>query len=231
MTRWQLWVSLSALSFIWSLVLGTWSLASAQDLEEVVAGLEGTYQEISGLRAEFKQASFNKSLNQTIAAEGTVSLKKPGKMRWDFKSPTPQQLVSDGKRFWIYTPELKQVQVAEAPSALTGPAGSFLMGLGKIREEFHVRFLNPVAKADQDGLFVLDLTPKRPEPTVARLVLAVDPKEFLVRKATVYDSLGNSVTLRFTKISVNPGLADSLFVFKAPPGVAVIPMMPVPKLP
>jgi len=199
------------------------SSAHAQTLEEVVAGLEGAYARITDLRAEFTQNAFNRSLGQTIKAEGVVYLKKPGKMRWEYRTPSPQQIVSDGKSLWVYTPELNQVNVGEAPRALAGPAGSFLAGLGRVREAFTIRFLNPL-KVDDAGNPVLDLTPKRPEPVLTRLILTVDPREFLVRKAVLYDQFENTVTMRFTKVSMNSGLADSLFSFAPPKGVAVVPL-------
>src|SRR5258705_850297 len=119
--------------------------AGAQTLDEVVNGVESTYGKIVDLRAEFTQTARNKRLGQDIKAQGTVLLKKGGKMRWDYKSPAPQQIVSDGTSLWVYTPELNQVNKGNAPKALAGPAGSFLSGLGKLREEFTVRFLNPAS--------------------------------------------------------------------------------------
>ena len=200
--------------------------AAAQTLEEVVAGLEGTYGRIADLKADFTQVSNNKSLGQDIKAEGTVLLKKGGKMRWDYKSPSPQQIVSDGSSLWVYTPELNQVNKGDAPKALAGPAGSFLAGLGRVREEFTVRFLNPAAKADGAGRYVVDLTPKNPTPFLTRLVLAVDPKDFIVRQAVLYDQLDNAVTMNFTRVVTNTGLADTLFAFTPPKGAAVVPLNP-----
>ena len=196
--------------------------ATAPSLDEAVQRLEATYRGLRDLKADFQQSAFNRTLNQTLEAKGTLYLKKPGRLRWEYTKPTPQQIVSDGAKLWVYTPELKQVNVTAAPQALAGPAGSFLHGLGQVREQFEVRFLNPAQPADADGLVVLDLTPKQPQPLLARLVLAVDPKSGLVRKAVIYDELGNTVTVRFLEVAVNPGLADALFVFTPPPGVAVI---------
>ena len=196
--------------------------AAAPSLDEAVQRLETTYRGIRDLKATFEQAAFNRTLNQTLDAKGTIYLKKPGKLRWEYATPTPQQIVSDGTKLWVYTAQLKQVNVTAAPEALAGPAGSFLHGLGQVREQFEVRFLNPAQPTDADGLVVLDLAPKEPQPLLARLVLATDPKSGLVRKAVIYDQAGNTVTVRFLEIAVNPGLADSLFVFTPPPGVAVI---------
>jgi outer membrane lipoprotein carrier protein len=198
--------------------------AWAQDLDQVVAGLEATYGKVNDLRADFSQVAHNKSLGQDIKAQGTVYLKKGGKMRWEYRSPSPQQIVSDGKVLWVYTPELNQVNKGSAPKALAGPAGSFLAGLGHVRDEFSVRFLNPANKLDASGRPVLDLTPKSPTPLLTRLVLAVDPKDHIVREAVIYDQFQNTVTMTFTKVTPNPGLADSLFTFTPPKDAAVVPL-------
>ncbi len=215
------------MTLLWLLfgLLFLFESASAETLEQVVARLETTYRETRDLRAEFKQAALNKTLNQTIEGQGTVWLKKPGKMRWEFKKPTPQTIVSDGKSLWIYTPELKQVTVSEAPATLgAGPAGTFLMGMGRLREEFTIRFLNPANPTDANGHAVLDLRPKKREPTLARLIVAVDPAESLIRTAVIHDVLENTVTIRFITIEMNRGLPESFFTFTPPPGVAVVPL-------
>ena len=201
------------------------ALAQAQpSLDDVVRGLEGAYGKMNDLKAEFSQTAFNKSLNQSIPAQGTVYLKKGGKLRWEYSDPTPQEIVSDGKTLWVYTPTLSQVNVGPAPEALSGPAGSFLSGLGKLREHFTVRFLNPADPKDKDGNIALDLTPKQPLPTMSRLILSVDPKSWEARRAVIYDQFENTVTMQFSKITVNTGLADKLFTFVAPKGVATVPL-------
>ena len=198
--------------------------APARSLDDAVKGLEGTYSKMNDLKAEFDQTAFNKSLNQSIPAKGTVYLKKGGKLRWEYADPTPQQIVSDGKTLWIFTPALNQVNTGAAPEALSGPAGSFLAGLGKVREHFAVRFLNPAEPRDKDGNVVLDLTPKQPLPTMARLVLSADPRTWEVRRAVIYDGFENTVTMLFRKTAVNSGLPDSLFSFVAPKGVSTVPL-------
>jgi outer membrane lipoprotein carrier protein len=200
------------------------SAVPAQTLEDVVRDLEAAYGRMTDLRAEFTQTAFNKSLNQTIPAQGTVYLKKGGKLRWEYTEPTPQEIVSDGKKLWVYTPSLNQVNVGDAPEALAGPAGSFLAGLGRLRAEFSVRFLNPAEPKDAEGDWVLDLVPKQPLPTLARLILSVDAKTWAVRKAVVYDQFENTVTMRLTKVAVNAGLPEGLFTFVAPRGVATVPL-------
>jgi len=207
------------------LLLALPTAAAAQELDQVVNAVESTYGKMADLQAEFTQVARNKSLGQDVKAEGTVYLKKGGKMRWDYKNPSPQQIVSDGTNLWVYTPELNQVNKGDAPKALAGPAGSFLQGLGKVREQFTVRFLNPANKTDASGRPVLDLTPKKPTALLTRLVLTVDPKDsYLVRQAVLYDQLQNTVTMSFNRVVLNPGLGDTLFAFTPPKGVAVVPL-------
>jgi len=213
-----------AITFVLACLVFLVSPAHAQELDTVVDGLEATYGRMNDLRAEFTQVARNKSLGEDVKAEGTVYLKKGGKMRWEYKSPSPQQIVSDGTYLWVYTPELNQVNKGDAPKALAGPAGSFLQGLGKVREEFTVRFLNPANKTDGTGRPVLDLTPKKPTPLLMRLVLTLDPKDYVVRQAVLYDQLQNTVTMSFNRVAVNPGLSDTLFVFTPPKGAAVVPL-------
>jgi outer membrane lipoprotein carrier protein len=206
------------------LVMATAIPAAAQSLDDVVREIESVYGRMTDLRADFTQTAFNKSLNQTIPARGTVYLKKGGKLRWEYTEPTPQEIVSDGKKLWVYTPTLNQANVADAPEALAGPAGSFLAGLGRLRTEFQVRFLNPAQPKDAEGSWALDLTPKQPLPTLTRLILSVDPKSWEIRKAIVHDQFENTVTMRFTKMAVNSGLPEKTFTFVAPKGVVIVPL-------
>jgi len=218
--------AVSLVSLLLPMLIVAPTVSVAQDLDEVVRGLEAMYSTVRDLRADFTQVAQNKSLGQDVKAQGTVYLKRGGKMRWEYKSPSRQTIVSDGQTLWVHTPELNQVNKGSAPKALAGPAGSFLAGLGRVREEFNVRFLNPANKVDAAGRPLLDLTPKTPTPLLTRLVIAVDPKDSVVREAVIHDQFGNTVTMTFTKVAINPGLADGLFTFAPPKDAAVVPLEP-----
>jgi outer membrane lipoprotein carrier protein len=213
-----------AIAFAMLLALAVPVTAQTPTLDDVIRGVETAYGKMTDLKGEFTQSALNKSLNQTIDAKGIVYLKKGGKLRWEYDEPTKQEIVSDGKTIWIHTPQLNQVNTGAAPEALSGPAGSFLSGLGSLRQHFSVRFLNPAQPKDGNGNIVLDLTPKQPLPTLARLVLALEASSYDVRKAVVYDQFDNTVTMTFTKVAVNTGLPDNLFVFVPPKGTATVPL-------
>src|SRR2546423_7084336 len=98
---------------------------AAVSLDDIVRGVEAAYSRMTDLKAEIAQTSFNKSLNQTIPAAGTVYLKKGGKPRREYTQPTRQGIVSAGKTIWLYTPQLKQGNTAPPPAALAGPPRPF----------------------------------------------------------------------------------------------------------
>jgi outer membrane lipoprotein-sorting protein len=114
--------------------------------------------------------------------------------------------------------------IANIEGAYSKLADLILAGLGKLREHFNVRFLNPAQRSDADGNVVLDLTPKKREPTFNRLIVAVDPREWLVRRAEIFDQFENTVSMRFTKVTANSGLPDTLFAFVPPKGAATVPL-------
>jgi len=124
--------------------------APAQELEQVVSGLEGTYAKIIDLKAEFSQVAKNKSLGQDVKAEGTVYLKKGGKMRWEYKSPRSADRLGRHVSVGLHA-GAQPGEPGRGAQGPRGPAGSFLQGLGKVREEFSVRFLNPATKVDSAG--------------------------------------------------------------------------------
>ena len=72
-------------------------------------------------------------------SEGTVQIKKPGKMRWDYTAPEKKLFVSDGSTIYLYVPADKQVIVSPVPaddSATT--AVLFLAGKGNLARDFTV---------------------------------------------------------------------------------------------
>ena len=206
------------------LVVATAVPAAAQSLDDVVREIESVYSRMTDLRADFTQTAFNKSLNQTIPARGTVYLKKGGKLRWEYTEPTPQEIVSDGKKLWVYTPTLNQANVADAPGGAGRPRRELPGRARPPADRVPGALPEPRAAEGRRGNWALDLTPKQPLPTLTRLILSVDPKSWEIRKAIVHDQFENTVTMRFTKMAVNSGLPEKTFTFVAPKGVVIVPL-------
>ena len=191
-------------------------------LDTVVDKVQKKYEQISDFHADFSQEAEVKALNKVQKAEGEVWFKKPGKMRWNYRTPAEDEIVSDGNTLWYYSQEEKQV--IESPLSKvsdTETTSTLLSGLGNIKELFNVSF----AKAeglDGAGSYLLDLKPKTEEEGYNKVTIAVDKNTMLVNTMYLYDPYGNLTTVNLTDISVDKGVPDSLFVFNVPDGVEVI---------
>ena len=80
------------------------------------ARLSSAIASLQGWRAEFQQTVTDANGERTETAEGSVSLARPGRFRWDYRRP-PQLIVSDGATVWLYDADLAQVTVRPAADA------------------------------------------------------------------------------------------------------------------
>jgi outer membrane lipoprotein carrier protein len=147
-----------------------------------------------------------------------VLVKKPGKMRWEYKSPDRKLFVSDGVKAYYYLPRDKQVVVSTIPTdnRATTPV-LFLAGKGDLTRDF-----TPSFAEQSEGTRALKLVPKRTEPDYDWLILLVDPASLALRGLTTGDAQGGTSSFSFTNLKENVGLADKPFVFTPPRGVEVV---------
>lgn len=193
--------------------------AAGMGLDQVVERLERTYAAAADLTAHFRQTSTVVAAAQVQQASGTLAVKRPGKMRWEYAEPEPRLFVTDGRTFWAYSPQDHQVFVQETQGALGATPLAFLMGAGSLRKEFQVR---EVGHAVPGQTALLDLRPVTPNATMARLLLEVDLASSLIVQATVFDAVGNTIVLTLSDQKLNVGLPDSRFTFVPPPDAHMI---------
>ncbi len=191
-------------------------------VEELITRVQRNYDRITDIQARFAQEYTNKSLNRVKKAEGRVYFKKSGMMRWEYRKPVRQEIVSDGSTIWHYQPEDNQVIVGEISKTVRAkiPA-AFLSGESDLRRHFRIQGLNGESQRE-DSWYLLDLVPIEPQPDIQRLVLRVDPKRYLIVQTDIYDAFENMNRIRFSRIKLDRNLPDSLFTFTIPPGTQVL---------
>jgi outer membrane lipoprotein carrier protein len=188
-------------------------------LDEVVARVQEQYEIHTDFKASFVQESLVKSLGKKQRAEGLVYFKKPGKMRWIYRKPTKQEIISDGKILWNYRPEDKQVIVSQMTQAFQSKTPStFLAGIGNLKRDFQARFIQDPSSGK---IYSLELTPLEAQGSLEKLFLLVDRENFKILQAKVQDAMGNVTQINFFKIQFDNNLSDSLFTFTPPKGVEV----------
>ncbi|OGW60598.1 MAG: hypothetical protein A2V83_11440 [Nitrospirae bacterium RBG_16_64_22] len=196
--------------------------AAAPSLDEVVTRLETVYRETADFSAHFSQETILPGGSAAEKAAGTVAIKKPSRMRWNFSAPISQEIVLDGTHVWIYQPDQKQVvKRRQADAFPPGSATNFLAGIGRLREDFDPAFALE-NRVNQRGNILLRLIPKQKDLTLTRVILEVDPKSWAVVRVSLHDSARGTTTIRFSRIAMNKGIPDETFRFVPPKGVAVV---------
>jgi len=186
---------------------------------QVAAALQAKYNQIRDFSANFTQEYESGVLKRKMTERGTVQVKKPGKMRWNYTAPEKKEFVSDGANLYLWVPADKQVTKSAVPKqdeATT--AVLFLVGKGNLTRDFNVTFV-PTAPSGTHGL---RLEPKLPERDYDWLQLVVDQKSLQIRTLTAADRQGGQSTFIFSNFKENIGIPDSTFAFKIPRGADVV---------
>lgn len=182
--------------------------------DEAVEAVEAHYRDLVDLTAAVVQKNFLKSVEKTQAFKGTLSIKKPGKLRLEYTNG--QVIVVDGKEAWFYSKKssqairrtFKDFEQANIPVA-------FLLGAGAIRREFEV------SRPEAGDPRVLDLKPRKTGAAMKKLRLYTNDSGRITRMI-VYDRSGNTSDIVFSDVKEGVGLEDTPFRFKVPKGTEVI---------
>ena len=209
------------LPFVQAVVLGvsmTPQGPARPPAQEVAAALQKKYDAIRDFTADFVHGSEGGILRKKQSEQGFVQVKKPGKMRWDYRVPEPKVFVSDGRRIYLYVPADNQVIVSAVPDEdQATTAVLFLVGKGNLTRDFTVSY------ADGGGpdSYSLRLQPKLPERDYDWLQIVVDRRTLQIRSLSAADSQGGRSTFQFSSFKENVGLSDKTFTFKIPRGADV----------
>ena len=191
---------------------------SPQDLQQA---LQQRYELVLDFAADFTHTYEGGMLRTRLVELGTMLVKRPGRMRWDYREPERKLFVSDGERLYSYLPEDRQVIIGRLPddNAATTPA-LFLAGAGDFVDDFTAAF-DTVQDPPPDS-YVLRLTPTRAERDFEFLTLVIDASTLAIVRLISYDLQGGMSTFVFSNLQENQGLSDTPFTFEIPPGTDVI---------
>ena len=189
--------------------------------EEVVRKLQDYYDSIVDYQADFEQVYKHKVFNEEKKSSGKVYIARPGKMRWEYKKPEKKLFVADGKHIWVYEESINQVTKRALDQSDLPVAITFLVGKGKLTEEFDSKII-PHESFAKKGMLVLELKPKKATTQYKKLLFIVDGKKYRVERTIIIDKSGNTNTMRFKDPKINKGISEKKFQFKPPKGATII---------
>jgi len=178
------------------------------------------YNQLHSLEAQFTETYRGSGMERSES--GTLWLKKPGKMRWEYRSPRAKLFVSDGKNAWFYVPGDKQAR--ETPvrklEDIRSPL-AFLLGKTKLEKELQALSYAPdITPADPNDV-VLRGVPRGMQDQISSVLLEINPEHQIVR--IVMDGVDGATTeYRFDQIHENVQVADSRFRFAPPAGTETV---------
>ena len=190
------------------------------DVHAIADRLDQHYNHIDTLQVSFSETYHSAGVNRSET--GTLMLKKPGKMRWDYMQPRAKLFLSDGKTAWFYVPGEQQVRKAPVKSLddLRSPL-RYLLGKTKLEKEFERLALAPDVKPLDSGNVVLRGVPKSMSDRVNQVLLEIAPDSRL-RRIIIEEADGSTTEFQFTDEKTNPALTDAQFRFTPPPGVETV---------
>ena len=217
------------LSLIFLLAAGDTAPASASaqpksarlELSAVIARVQSRYDQAKDFQARFTQKYSRQVVGRETVFAGQVHFKKPGRMRWDYDKPEARMFLSNGQLLWLYEPEEKQAFKQDLKSSQLPAALAFLMGKGKIADEFEVAWSSDARFGRPDD-YRLSLRPKQPQSTYKSIIFVVDPGDFSVRESVLTDQQGNANHFVFSDLTINAKVSDEVFRWSPPAGVRVV---------
>jgi len=210
----KLYRSLRIPVLIASISLGSPAQTTSAD-PAILRKVDEHYNHLASLRTHYREHYTGMGMSRD--EEGTLLLKKPGRMRWSYAQPTGKVFVLDGKFAWFYTPGDPQVQRIPAKQLddLRSPL-RLLLGHTQLSKE-----LQNISIATEGPLYRISGIPKGLDQRVKLLTLTVNSTGSI--QSMRLEEIDGAITeFTFSDMQENVPAKDSDFVFTLPQGVTVV---------
>jgi outer membrane lipoprotein carrier protein len=188
--------------------------------EETAANLEKALKGLRSLQARFDQLYFSPSVPEPLHERGQLFLQKPDRMRWQYKDPQEKVFLYAGGLVQMYLPEEKQLTRSRIPpEAYESDILGIFLGAKSFRDLYVIedaRFPTDTAQVLQ-----IKLTPRQ-EGDYSHILLEVDGRTWLLRRAIFFEWAGNKREFQFSGCRTNTSFPSGTFELKVPPGTEVI---------
>ena len=193
---------LRPLAFAAAVAIAAPAVAQSGDLALVSAHLKA----VSSMTAAFTQTD-----RAGKVLTGTLTLKRPGKIRFQYQKGVPILIVADGRALTFIDYSVKQVQ--------RWPIGNSPLGVLLNPDKDLSRFARVVQTGDARLVVVEAKDPKHPEYgtiTLAFTRQASAPAGLMLQGWVTLDSQGNRTSIRLSNQAFNGPVSDEAFKWRDP---------------
>ncbi len=215
------WPSIRALLVVFLVSLAARGQPSSDPrVREIARTVDKRHNSLRSLQADFTETY--RGMGVARSESGTLWLKRPGRMRWEYREPREKLFVTDSKTAWFYLPGERQVRRAPVKKLddLRSPL-RYLLGKSRLEKEFDSLAMAEGATPAAAGNVVLRGLPRIMQDRVREVLLEVTSDGRIVR--IVIEELDDSTTeFRFRNLVENGPMSDERFRFTPPEGAEVI---------
>src|SRR5947209_13774416 len=198
----------------------TSALAYQAKVSDVAHATDEHYNHLHTFKADFTEIYQGPGISRTES--GTLWLKKPGRMRWEYRQPREKLFLSDSHNAFFYVPGERQAHKTAIKNLddIRAPLRD-LLGKTKLEKELEGLSLAPDVSPLNAGDTVLRGVPKDMKDRVSSVILEITPAHQISR-IVIQEVDGTTTEFRFDNVQENVTVQDSLFRFTPPPGVEII---------
>lgn len=190
--------------------------AAAVNVPALLKGIELRYNRAKTLEVQFTE-SYSVQGQARKSESGQLTLRKPGRMRWDYSAPPGKLFLSDGKQVYLYTPEahrvekmpLKESEDMRAPLA-------FLLGKLDFSKEFREFEVKPAG-----ANFIVTAKARTDKLPYDKVEMLVTP-DYQIQRLVVNGQDQSVLTFQFAQEKLNPAVDDAQFKFQMPAGATLV---------
>lgn len=188
--------------------------------EDVALRAEKKLLSLNSLKANFIQIYYSKSLFTPLREKGKLYFKKTGLMKWIYKEPEEKIFLYKKGKYEFYDIENNQLHRGFlSEENHESEILELLSGKMQIQDNYHIGFSQ--LPSDTARVFQLKLIP-REEDEYSSILLEIEKKTWLIRKAIFFDWAGNKTEFHFSQIKTNVPLPQNIFELKIPQDVEII---------
>lgn len=179
-------------------------------LADAASTLREKLHPIQHFSANFEQTVISPQGKVIHQASGKLVIAKPGKLNWQELHPEQDQIISNGKTIWYYSPIVEQVSIYNTTDAIAHTPFILLADQRKkVWQGYRISLI-------KDGFKVESKTDTQ-QPA---FTLSFD-KQGAIREFDVIDHQGQRSEFKLSHFDLHPVIRSNDFMFKVPEGVAI----------
>jgi outer membrane lipoprotein carrier protein len=188
--------------------------------QEAAANMERALRSLKSLEARFEQIYVSASVAESLHESGEVYFRKPDLMRWEYRSPQKKVFLYTAGLFQMYIPEDNELTRSHiSPEAYESDILGFFLGSKPLRDIYLIE--NAHFPSDSAGTRQIKLVP-REEGDFTHILLEIDQRTWLIRRAIFIEWAGNKREFLFSRIRTNVSIPPKTFELKVPADCEII---------